>query len=295
MSLRLRYNTAMQRSSRILGMTLLVLAAVTVLVWLALVREDRGRMLTVSFLDIGQGDAIFIDAPSGRQVLIDGGPADGGLLRRLPKVLPWYDRTIDVVMPTHPDADHIAGLIGVLSRYRVSYIVHSDVEGDTATAKELVASMHREGAHDVVAQRGQIMDLGKGAYLEVLAPDRSVKGVATNDGCVVTRLVYGKTAFMLPCDAPQSVEKYLVALDGKALKADVLKAGHHGSRTASAPLFVGFVNPAWVVYSRGCDNVFGHPNQETIDTMTRFGIPVADTCEEGNITYVSDGETVWQE
>lgn len=288
----MRYNTAMQRSTRILGITLLVLAAIAAVIWLALMHEDRGRQLRVSFLDIGQGDAIFIDAPSGRQVLIDGGPADGGILRRLPGVIPWYDRSIDVIIPTHPDADHIAGLIGVMSRYQVSYIVHSDVAGDTATAQELVASMHREGAKDVAAQRGQIIDLGKGAYLEVLSPDRSVHGVATNDGCVVTRLVYGKTAFMLSCDAPQSVEKYLVALDGKALKSDVLKAGHHGSRTSSAPLFVGFVHPEAVVYSRSCDNTFGFPHRETIDTMARFGIPVADTCQEGTITYVSDGERV---
>jgi competence protein ComEC len=298
-----RYNTAMQRSTRILGIALLVLAAIAAVIWLALIHEDRGRQLRVSFLDIGQGDAIFIDAPSGRQVLIDGGPADGGILRRLPGVIPWYDRSIDVIIPTHPDADHIAGLIGVMSRYQVSYIVHSDVAGDTATAQELVASMRREGAKDVVAQRGQIIDLGPSnasgqgvhVYLEVLSPDRRVQGVATNDGCVVTRLVYGKTAFMLSCDAPQSVEKYLVTLDGKAIKSDVLKAGHHGSRTSSAPLFVGFVNPAAVVYSRRCDNTFGFPHRETVDTMARFGIPVADTCTEGTITYVSDGETVWRE
>ena len=108
------------------------------------------------------------------------------------------------------------------------------------------------------------------------------------------RLVYGTTAFMLGCDAPQSVEKYLVSLEGKALKSDVLKAGHHGSRTSTAPLFVGYVDPAAVVYSRGCDNDFGFPHAETIATMARFGIPAADTCEEGTITYVSDGKKVWR-
>lgn len=299
----MRYTAAMNMSVKILGVALLVLAVITIVVWSVVLREDRAGVLTISFLDIGQGDAIFIDAPSGRQVLIDGGPADGGILRRLATVIPWYDRTLDVVIPTHPDADHIAGLIPIFERYRVGHVLHSDVAGDTATARELAAKMRGEGAVDIVAQRGQIVDLGPSssaeqalhAYLEVLSPDRSVANVATNDGCVVTRLVYGSTAFMLGCDAPQSVEKYLVALDGKALTSDVLKAGHHGSRTSSAPLFVGYVDPQWVVYSRGCDNTFGFPHKETVDTMARFGIPAADTCIEGTVTFKSDGKTVWRE
>lgn len=282
----------MQRSERILGMVLVALALVAGVIWSAELREDRGGVLTVSFLDVGQGDAIFIDAPSGRQVLIDGGPADGGILRRLSAVMPFYDRTIDVVIPTHPDADHIAGLVPVLERYRVGYIVRSDVRAETATAQELADAMSREGAQLVQAQRGQIIALGDGAYLEVLAPDRSVAGVATNDGCVVTRLVYGGTAFMLSCDAPQSVEKYLVALDGEGLESDVLKAGHHGSKTSSAPLFLGAVDPAWAVYSRACDNTFGFPHRETIETFARFGIPTVDTCDEGTISFVSDGREV---
>jgi competence protein ComEC len=284
----------MQRSNAVLGVVFVVLAAAVLVLWTTLLRETSGT-LRVSFLDIGQGDAIFVQAPGGRQVLIDGGPADGGILRRLGEVLPWYDRSIDVVIPTHPDADHIAGLLPVLRRYDVSYIVHSDVAGDTVTARRLVSAMRHEGARDVVARRGQVIELGGSARLEVLAPDRSVTGVATNDGCVVTRLVYGNTAFMLGCDAPQTVDKYLAALDGRGLKSDVLKAGHHGSRTSSAPLFLDMVDPQWVVYSRGCDNIYGHPNRETIETMARFGIPTLDTCEQGTITFESDGRKVWRE
>ncbi len=292
----------MQARSRLLALALGVLAVIAGAIALALMHQDGG-LLRVSFLDVGQGDAIYIRAPSGREALIDGGPADGGILRRLGEVVPWYDRTIDVVMPTHPDADHIAGLISVLSRYEVSYIVHSSVAGDTDTARRLVSAMRAEGAQDIVAMRGQVIDLGSShasgqgahAYLEVLSPDRVVTGVATNDGCVATRLVYGETAFLFDCDAPQSVEKYLVSLDGKALKADVLKAGHHGSRTSSAPLFIGMVDPQTAVYSRSCDNTYGFPHRETIETMARFGIPVLDTCEEGTISFRSDGKRVWRE
>ncbi len=281
----------MRRSVQIQAIGILVLLVTSFFVSYAMLREERGGILTVSFLDVGQGDSIFIDAPSGRQVLIDGGP-DTSVLRELSKVIPWYDRSIDVMIPTHPDADHVSGLVDVLSRYRVSYIIHSDVEGDTATAEALMRSITTEGGQRIVAQRGQIINLGRGAYLEVLFPDRSVAHVDTNTGCVVARLVYGATAFMFSCDAPQSIEKYLVRLDGKALHSDVLKAGHHGSKTSSSAVFVGFVDPAYAVYSRGCDNSYGHPNKETIDTFARFAVPTFDTCEDGMVTFVSDGKTV---
>ena len=289
----------MRRSVKISLYAILALLFLSLCIWYAVIRESRNGLLTVSFLDIGQGDSIFIDAPSGRQVLIDGG-SNGVVLRRLSEVMPWYDRTIDVVIPTHPDADHIGGLIDVLLRYKVGTIVHSDVKGDTATAKALEDGMAREGAKQVIARRGQIINLGGEAYLEVLSPDRSVKNVDTNTGCVVTRLVYGKTSFILSCDAPQGIENYLMRLDGSTslttgdsnLHSDVLKAGHHGSRTSSSEFFVGFVNPTYAVFSRGCKNKYGHPHKEVVELFARFGIPTLDTCKDGTITFVSDGEKV---
>ena len=281
----------MRRSVKITVYAILALLLLSSCIWYAVIQESRNGLLTVSFLNIGQGDSIFIDAPSGRQVLIDGGPS-GIVLRELSKVIPWYDRTIDVVIPTHPDADHIGGLIDVLPRYKIEMIVHSDMEGDTATAKALAEGIAREGARQVIARRGQLIDLGGGAYLEILFPDRSVKNVETNTGCVVTRLVYGKTSFMLSCDAPKEIENYLVRLDGADLHSDVLKAGHHGSKNSSSELFVGFVNPTYGVFSRGCNNKYGHPAPEIFALFERFGIPTGDTCKDGTITFVSDGNTV---
>ena len=281
----------MRRSVKITGYAILALLFFTLCIWYAVIQESRNGLLTVSFLNIGQGDSVFIQAPSGRQALIDGGPS-GIVLRELSKFIPWYDRTIDVVIPTHPDADHIGGLVDVLLRYQVGMIVHSDVEGDTATAKALVAGMAREGARQVIARRGQIIDLGGGAYLEILFPDRSVKSVETNTGCVIARLVYGKTSFMLSCYAPKEIENYLVRLDGADLHSDVLKAGHHGSKNSSSELFVGFVNPTYGVFSRGCNNKYGHPAPEIVALFERFGIPTGDTCKDGTITFVSDGNTV---
>ena len=271
----------------------MVLALITICVWYAVFAEDRSGILTVSFLTIGQGDAIFIDAPSGRQVLIDGGP-NRSVLRELSRVMPWYDRSIDVVIATHPDADHINGLVDVFSRYTVSYAMQSSVQdpgGPDEVALER-AIAEEEGVQKMTAQRGLIIDLGDGAYIEILFPDRGVSHVETNTGSIVARLVYGDTSLMLTGDSPQTIEKYLVQLDGARLESNVLKAGHHGSRTSSSLLFVGFVSPDDAVFSRGCDNSYGHPHQEVVDLFKRFNIPTLDTCTDGRVTFVSDGQKV---
>jgi competence protein ComEC len=281
----------MRKSSRIIGVALIALLCVVALLACAAAREDRHGLLTVSFLDVGQGDAIFIDAPSGRQVLIDGGRG-ATVLQRLSSAMPWWDRSIDAVIATHPDADHIGGLIDVLSRYAVGMVVHSSVEGDTRTAAALEEAMRQEGAQEVTAIRGQVLELGGGAYIEILFPDRAVPHVETNDGSVVARLVYGDTAFMLTGDAPATVEEYLAALDADSLHADVLKAGHHGSKYSSDPIFLGTVGPHFGIFSRGCDNTYGHPAPEVVARFQDFGIPTLDTCTDGTITFVSDGTTV---
>ncbi|HEY4511638.1 MAG TPA: MBL fold metallo-hydrolase [Candidatus Paceibacterota bacterium] len=284
----------MRKSTRILGVVILALLVMTFCIWSAVWQVSTGGKLTVTFLNIGQGDAVFIQSPSGGQALIDGGP-DSSVLRELSKVMPWWDRSLDVVIGTHPDADHIGGLIDVLQRYDVSYILQSSVQGSTPiwhSFEDAISTDEKKGTKIITAKRGQIIDLGDGAYLEVLSPDRDVPHVDTNVGCVVTRLVYGNTSFMLSCDAPQAIENYLVSLDGANLHSNVLKAGHHGSKTSSSLLFVGFVNPEYAVYSRGCNNKYGHPNQETIATFAKFGIPTLDTCKDGAITFVSDGKIV---
>lgn len=274
-----------------MGIALALLFALTLGIWYAVLREDRAGLLIVSFLDVGQGDSIFIEAPSGRQVLVDGG-LGSAVLRELSGETPWWDRSLDVVIPTHPDADHIGGLIDVLARYRVDMIVHSSVEGDTQTAAALVSAMNQEVAEQVVAMRGQIIDLGGGAYIEILFPDRLVPRVDTNTGSVVARVVYGDTAFMLTGDSPQAIENYLVQLGAEDLRSDVLKAGHHGSKTSSSDLFLGFVSPAYGIFSRGCTNSYGHPAPEIVARFARLEIPTLDTCEEGTITFVSNGQTV---
>lgn len=281
----------MNRSSRYTLLALCALIIACGVIWYANFAEDRRDLLAVHFLNVGQGDATFIDVPSGRQMLIDGGPGSS-VLRELSRVMPWYDRTIDVVVATHPDSDHIEGLIDVLERYDVSTIVISSVKGTTALSATLDSKIKKERATVVVAERGHIIDLGKGAQLRILFPDREVPSVATNVGCIIGRLTYGDTSFMLPCDTTSAIEEYITMLDPGSVDSDVLKAAHHGSKTSSAPAFVAAVSPAYAIYSRGCGNSYGHPHQETIDTYAKLGVPTLDTCLEGAITFVSDGMRV---
>jgi len=285
----------MQRSAQVMGLTVLVLSVLTVVIWMSVVQASTGGELRVTFLDVGQGDAIFIQSPSGAQMLIDGGK-NRAVIRQLSKVMPLFDRSIDVVLATHPDSDHIGGLPDVLKRYRVGLVVQSSVlDPEGVDAEALDAAVAREGeggSVQIVAERGQVIELGDGVTFEILFPDRSVSQIETNTGSIVGRLVYGSTSFMLTGDSPDEIEKYLVLLDAEGLQSTVLKAGHHGSRTSSSLQFVGYVSPEYAVFSRGCDNSYGHPHEEPVALFARLGIETFDTCEDGAITFVSDGTTV---
>lgn len=277
-----------------LGAALLLLLIFASALAYATWREDRHGRLTVSFLDIGQGDSIFIDSPTGNQMLIDGGPGSI-VLQRIAEVSPWWDRSIDVVLATHPDIDHTNGLADVFARYDVRYIFLPSVKGVTDDWLATLRAASSTSAHKIIEQRGQVIDLGGGAYAEILFPDRLLPNVDTNDASAVVHLIYGTTSFLFTGDLPQAEENYLVGLDGASLHADVLKAGHHGSKNSSSAAFIADVNPSYAVFSRGCDNKYGHPNQEVVDRFASFGIPTSDTCTEGTVTFVSDGHRVTKE
>jgi len=263
------------------------------------------RAFSVSFLDVGQGDAILIESPTDVQVLVDGGP-DGSVLRGLGKKLSFFDRSIDAVIATHPDQDHIAGLVDVFRRYDIGVFLEPGVLNDTPVSRALSTAVSKEkGVARVLARRGMRLVLGGGAYADIFFPDRDVSGVETNTGSIVMRVVYGDTIFMLTGDSPQSIEKYLISLDTikcpkpgcpkpgfRTFEADVLKAGHHGSKTSSSEEFVQAVNPKYVVYSRGCDNRYGHPAPEVTSLFQRLSITSFDTCTDGTLTFRSDGKTL---
>lgn len=266
---------------------LLLLIALNFFVWVVVASSHRD--LTVSFLNVGQGDAILIESPSGTEVLIDGG-RDRSVLRELPKRLGPLDRSIDLVIATHPDADHIGGLPGVFKQYRVERFMEPGVQSDTNPSQALAAVVRaEENLATTQARRGLRLHLGEGAYADILFPDREVPLLETNTGSIVVRVVYGATSFLLSGDSPRAIEEWLVQLDEERLHSDVLKAGHHGSRTSTSEAWLAAVDPSFVVISAGKDNSYGHPHQEVLERIAASGATTVSTIDEGTIIFSSNG------
>lgn len=245
--------------------------------------------LRVTFLDVGQGDAVLITAPSGRQLLYDGGPGTQ-VLAPLAAELPLFDRSLDMIVASHPDRDHIAGLVDVLARYRVAAYLEPGVRSENGTDAALLAAVHAEGAARYAARAGDMLDLGGGATVEMLFPDRDPSRMETNSASIVLRVRYGETALLLTGDLPSEIEEYLVSRYGEGLRAEVLKLGHHGSRTSTSDALLAATAPDVAVVSAGCDNRYGHPHREVLDRLDARGIGVRSTCTEGSITLESDGQ-----
>lgn len=251
--------------------------------------------LRVSFLDVGQGDAILVESPTGAQMLIDGGP-DRSVLRALALVMGPLDRSIDLVVETHPDKDHIAGLADVLEQYEVERFLSPFAGSDTDVYARLMAAEQAEpGIETYRARRGMRIHLGGGAYADVLYPDRDVSRLrATNDASVTMHLVYGDTSFMLTGDLPSTLEEHILALDAHdgELPTTVLKAGHHGSAYSTGDAWLAALSPQLVVISAGAGNTYGHPSPEALARIERAGADVLSTINEGTITLESDGTRV---
>jgi len=273
---------------------IVLLVLLNVGIWYGVWKKEH-PVLFVAFLDIGQGDSIFIRAPSGREMLVDGG-SGAQVLRALSEVMPPWDRTIDVVVGTHPDADHIGGLSDVLSHYHVHYVFEPGLLSDTITYQAFTNAVEKEvtdGAVHAFLERGMQIDLGRGAVFTVLWPDgKPPEGTESNSASIVGRLSYKKAAVMLTGDAPQSVEKVIVGENAPSvLQSDILKLGHHGSKTSSSEVWLEAVAPSVAVVSAGENNRYGHPHQEVLDRLLSDAIPVVRTDKEGTLRYETIGET----
>lgn len=272
---------------------LLVLLCANVVIF-SLVLTSNHDNLHVSFLDVGQGDAILIESPTGTQILVDGG-VSRKVLAPLGKEMGLLDRSLDMVVATHPDQDHIGGLPAVFDRYRVSTFMEPGIPHATAATAAVMSAVEDEAvAAHIIARRGMRILLGGGAYVDVLYPDRDVSSMETNSGSVVLHVVYGSTSFMLSGDLPSEQEGWLALLDGEDghLKSDVLKAGHHGSKNSSSMEWLRVVSPDVVVISAGKDNTYGHPAPETLVRVQQIGVSVYSTLEEGTVRFESDGTKI---
>lgn len=274
----------------ILGLLFLL----NILAWLALFDLNKLKFLEVNFFDVGQGDAIFIETPQRHQILIDGGP-DSTILERLNQEMPFWDRNIDLIILTHPEADHLSGLLEVLKRYKIENILWTGVVRETAEYKEWKKLIKDEKAKIFIAQTDRkiilsISDIN--SFVEILYPLENLEGQEfkdSNNTSIIAKLVFGENSFLFTGDIYKSGELQLINQKIN-VDSDILKISHHGSKTSSSEGFLEKVSPEIAVIEVGKNNRYGHPHQEVLERLEKYGIKILRTDENGDIKIISDGE-----
>ncbi len=271
---------------------LVVLAA---LVWVTAATMPDGN-LHISFLDVGQGDAILIQRGS-QQVLIDGGPSPEKLGFELGKQMPFWDRTIDLVVSTHPHADHITGLADVLNRYQIKQVLYPDLTYSSPLYDKWLSLIGEKKIKYTLARARQRISLGEEVVIEVLNPAKSpltnTQSDIDNNG-IVLRLSTGKVSFLFTADMMGESELELISRRAH-LTSTVLKVAHHGSETSTSAEFLAMVKPRLAVISVGKDNPFGHPNKDVLARLKEQSGEenIYRTDEDGTIEFTTDGERLW--
>jgi beta-lactamase superfamily II metal-dependent hydrolase len=241
--------------------------------------------LKVHFIDVGQGDSILLDLGE-TEVLIDGGEKSPGVVDYLKN---YVDGPLEVMVATHPHSDHIGGLIAVLAAFQVQQIWYNGENGDSSTYNEFMTAVQAEGAEVHIGKRGEKITAGTLTFV-ILNP-RTLSGT-TNNNSIVLSLSYGTIDFLFMGDAEKEAEgAMLVASDIPVPDVEILKVGHHGSRTASSPAFLAATSPEVAIYMAGSGNRYGHPHQETLAALAQIGAKVYGTDVNGTITMSTDGRT----
>jgi competence protein ComEC len=272
---------------------ILCLSIITMVVWIFVFAENKpSQILRVIFLDVGQGDAIFIETGDKKQMLIDGGP-DLGILEKLGRTMNFYDRYIDIILLTHPEQDHLNGLIEVLKRYDIGAVIMSGIYRDTEQYKEFLEIIMQQNIPVYFAQADGIVDFGNDIGLSILYPFENManKEISnSNNYSVVSKLSYKNFDVLFTGDIEKSAENKLINVKTD-LKADILKIAHHGSKTSSSGNFLKAVDAIMAIIEVGKDNQYGHPHQEVLQRLKN--LLVFTTGDKGNITLLSNGEKFW--
>lgn len=254
-----------------------------------------GGNLRIYALDVGQGDGLLVISPQGKTVLIDAGPVEAGD-EVVAALLNHGVKQLDLMIATHPHADHIGGMKKVFDTFRVKKFLDSGQAYSTATYEKLLLEIQENKVSYVKTLRGQMIELDSGVKFEVLNPgqnpitDLRSGGSVQNANSVVLRLSYGDFAMLFTGDAEFETEAQIMD-NGLKLNAQVLKIGHHGSRHATSGKFLELVKPQVAVISDGANNDYGHPSQFTLDRLKRANIKTLRTDLSGEIEIFSDGET----
>jgi competence protein ComEC len=272
---------------------LAVLVAAGVLIWVEIWQAGPSKYLKTVFFDVGQGDAIFLETPARRQILIDAGPSNK-ILAKLGGQMPFFDNYIDIVILTHPDADHISGLIDVLRRYQVGLIIQPDVSKNLTEYQEILQIAEKKKIPVLTARAGQIIKFGDGPRAEILWPPADAQNANTansNKSSIVSRFDFGQKSFLFSGDTEEKEERSILALES-VLKSDVLKVGHHGSKYASSERFLAAIQPAFSIISVGRNNRYAHPHSDVLERLQKIGSQIFRTDVAGDIKVLTDGSAL---
>ncbi len=272
---------------RVKRVILVILVVANVFSWSVVFRQAQDRGLEVCFLDIGQGDSIFIETSQGHQILIDGGP-DDTVIKKLEEGIPFWDKTIDLIILTHSDKDHLFGLVEVLKKYQVENILWTGVEGTSLLFEEWQEAIKEEGANIWIARQGLNVKMSTYRNIEILYPFESLENrtvSAINDSSIVIMLHSGAEKILFTGDISKRIEGLLME-EEVPLRANILKVPHHGSKTSSSEEFLKTVEPSLAIISVGRNNSYGHPAAEVLARLEEFGIKVLQTSKEKDICLI---------
>ncbi len=252
--------------------------------------STRPKLLTVTTLDVGQGDSIFIRTPDGITLLIDGG-ADNQVLQRLADVIPWWQRKIDYLVLTHSDHDHYGGLESVVQKYQIAeFWYNGDQSNQAASYQSLLTSLRKRQIPLRVIRQGDEWRWPSRVQLYWLWP-LSIEDGERNSGSLVSRLSWGTEDVLLTGDLPSEQEQMILD-SGQTMEAEILKVGHHGSKNSSSNNFLSQVQPDLCLISAGQDNSYGHPHPETLKRLQDVSCQIISTIDSGSMT-IELGTSTW--
>ncbi|XZJ11840.1 ComEC/Rec2 family competence protein [Clostridium perfringens] len=252
-------------------------------------KVPKDSELMISYMDVGQGDAVYIKV-NGNDILIDAGPRSNSkeLLEQL-KAKNIDD--FELVIATHPHEDHIGGMVDVFKEYEVKAFYSPKITHTTKTYENLVKAVKDEGLKTKELKGGMVIDLGEGAKFEVFTPQKS-EYEELNDYSPIMKLSFGDTSYLFTGDAEKLAEEEALAKYKTSLDSDVIKFGHHGSSSSSSNAFIEAVSPKYGIISCAKDNKYGHPHRETLDIIKKYNIKTFRTDTDGEIILTSDGKSI---
>ena len=280
----------------------IMLLAVAAAIWFLVFLKTPAPILKTYFLDVGQGDAILIQTPKNQTMLVDGGP-NNKVLEKLGEYLPPLAKRIDIVLLTHPHADHVVGLIEILRRYEIGAVILSGADLKTEVYSEFLKTVKEKNIPVIIAEAGEAIRFDQNLEFDILSPAKSESlvfnkknegfgsaGNDVNDTSIVGKLIFKDFSIMLTGDATFKIENQLLAY-GENLKSDILKAGHHGSKYSSSLQFLKLISPKAAIIEVGAKNRYGHPSPAALSRLKMINASIFRTDLNGDIEIISNGFT----